>query len=86
MLDSPPESWGDFDDSAKGKELWSAYRTKIESTHPVPTVIGGLQSSGAQFGAAMNAASVFARHGYATGMGMAPEGRRITLTKFEEIG
>ena len=58
-----------------------AYYDKIEAAPGVKAAIEKLQPSGAQHGAAMNIASVFARNGYAKGMDMVPKDRRIQVRK-----
>jgi hypothetical protein len=63
------------------KEEFKAYSDKIEKLPAVKEVISKVQPSGAQFGAAMNIAFVFAINGYAKGMEMVPEDRRIQVQK-----
>ena len=63
------------------EDAWRAYSKRIESEPTVKAIIEKLGPSGAQFGAAMNIASVFAKNGYAKGMEMVPEDRRIQVSK-----
>jgi hypothetical protein len=71
---------------ADDKDQWKAYIDKIEGMPGPKSVIEQLSPSGAQFGAAMNIASVFARNGYSKGMDMVPEDRRIQVSKdFQSI-
>jgi hypothetical protein len=78
MLANPPADWAAFTDD---KDAWKAYREMIEALPEVKAAIAALQPSGAQFGAAMNIASVFARKGYAAGLAMAESDRHIQVRK-----
>jgi hypothetical protein len=80
MFDKPPEDWSKFD-GEDGRKLWQEYRDEIDKVPSVAAVVDELGPSGAQHGAAMNLASVFSRNGYANGMEMVPENRRIKVTK-----
>lgn len=71
----------DYDGKADDKEAWRAYVDRIEAMPGPKSIIETLGPSGAQFGAAMNIAGVFARHGYARGMEMVPKNRRIQVSK-----
>lgn len=71
----------DYDGKSDDKAAWSAYVDSIEAMPGPAAIISKLGPSGAQFGAAMNIASVFARHGYAKGMELVPEDRRIQVSK-----
>jgi hypothetical protein len=64
-----------------GRDAWRAYSDKIDADPAVKRVVSELQPSGAQHGAAMNIASVFAMHGYSKGMQLVPEDRRIQVSK-----
>lgn len=66
---------------AESKDEWRAYRDKIEADPKVKDIVHHLGPSGAQHGAAMSIASVFARNGYAKGMEMVPKDRRIQVSK-----
>lgn len=63
-----------------GRDNWQEYRDRIDALPEVKAVISHLQPSAAQHGAAMSIASVFARNGYAKGMEMVPEDRRIQVS------
>lgn len=80
MLADPVIDW-DAVTGEQRQEKWSAYRDRIEAVPEVRDVIEKLQPTGAQFGAAMSLAAVFARNGYAKGMAMVPEERRIQVRK-----
>ena len=71
----------DYEGKADDKDVWRAYVKDIESAPGPKAIIEKLGPSGAQFGAAMNIASVFARKGYAKGMETVPEDRRIQVSK-----
>lgn len=79
MLASPID-WSSVSGEA-GRSAWREYSDKIKATPNVKAVVEKLGPSGAQFGAAMNIASVLARHDYAGGMDMVPEDRRILVSK-----
>jgi hypothetical protein len=64
-----------------GREKWREYADKIDALPEIKAVVHHLGPSGAQHGAAMNLASIFARNGYAKGMEMVPEDRRIQVSK-----
>lgn len=78
MRDAPPESWDKFDDD---RDAWKSYMDQIEKAPTVNAAIEKLGPSGAQFTAAMNLASVFARNGYAKGIAKAPADRHIQCSK-----
>jgi hypothetical protein len=80
MVASPPENW-EVLTGPDGRDAWSEYKDKIEAVPGVKAAIESLQPSGAQFGAAMNIASVFARNGYSGGVEKIPEERRIQVSK-----
>ena len=71
----------DYEANDGDQDAWRAYSKHIESEPTVKAIIEKLGPSGAQFGAAMNIASVFAKNGYAKGMEMVPEDRRIQVSK-----
>lgn len=73
-----PCNWDEFDTD---DEKWRAYRDKIEAVPEVSNSIEKMEPSTAQFGSAMNLASVFARHGYEKACEMIPEDRRIKVKK-----
>lgn len=75
-----PFDWATIS-SPGGKAAWQTYQTKIEKMPEVATTIHKIQPSGAQFAAAISAAAIFARHGYAKGMEMVPPDRRIQVQK-----
>ncbi len=78
-----PFNFDDFEgrpDEEKGT-LWGDYLKQIESTPAAAAEIDRLGPTGAQLGAAMNIAGVFARHGYEKGMDMVPADRRIQIAK-----
>lgn len=82
MLANPVEDWTKLTASEGGSaDAWREYRDKIDNDPTVKSVIEKLGPSGAQHGAAMNIASVFARHGYAKGMEMVPKDRRIMVQR-----
>ena len=89
MLADMPDSWEKLTpedrDSAEVKDekrkRWEAFKDKIENVPAVKALIKQLRPSGAQFGAAINIASVFARNGYSRGMELVPEDRRIQVQK-----
>lgn len=75
MVENPPTSWdGDEDQRRK-------YLDQIEDAPNVKSVVEKIGPTGAQFGAAMNIALVFARNGYAEGMALIPKDRRIQVSK-----
>lgn len=78
-----PFDWDGFEGVGDGEKRarWEAYSEKIEADPTVAKTVKHLQPSGAQHGAAMNIASVFARNGYAKGMAMVPDDRRIQVRK-----
>lgn len=77
MRTNPPaDGW----DGLEG-DAWRTYRDSIEAMEPLRGIVDKLGVSGAQFGAAMNIASVFARQGYAAGMAKAPKDRHIQVSK-----
>lgn len=80
MLAHPPENWADLQ-GPDNRAKWDAYSDMIDALPEMRSVIQQLGPSGAQFGAAMSIASVFAFNGYAKGMGMVPEDRRIQVSK-----
>ncbi len=65
----------------EGRDEWRKYRDMIEALPEVKAVVSYLGPSGAQFGAAMNIASVFAMNGYSRGVEMVPQARRIQVQK-----
>lgn len=65
---------------AKQKE-WRDYSDLIEGTPNVKGVIQQTDCTGAQFGAAMNIASVFLINGYDKGCAMIPKDRLIQIQK-----
>lgn len=71
----------DYASSANDGDKWRAYIDRIEQMPEPARIIKKLGPTGAQFGAAMNIASVFARNGYSAGMLMVPEDRRIQVRK-----
>jgi hypothetical protein len=78
-----PLDWSDYDGKSDDQKLslWRGYTDRIESVPTVKAVVADLHPSGAQFGAAMNIASVFARNGYEKGIEMVPSDRRIRISK-----
>lgn len=80
MVAEPPENWDDLN-GEDGRDAWRAYSDKIEATPNVKAVIEKLGPSGAQFGAAMNIASVFASKGYEAGQETIPADRKIQASK-----
>ena len=80
MLAKPVADWDKLS-GPEGREEWSKYKDSIEAVPAVKAIIKHLGPSGAQFGAAMGIASVFASNGYAKGMEMVPEDRRIMVQK-----
>lgn len=72
-----------FDYATKGddQKAWRTYVDQIDATPNVSAAVEKLGPSGAQHGAAMNIASVFARNGYAKGMELVPKDRRIQVSK-----
>lgn len=81
MLKNPPTDWASFNDSAEGTSAWLAYRKAVEDDPIVKACVRAMRPSGAQFCAAMNLASVFARNGYAKGMAMLPDDRRMMVSR-----
>lgn len=77
---SHPADW-DKVSGEEGRDAWRAYRDEIEAVPEVKSIVERLGPSGAQFGAAMNIAAVFAMNGYAKGMEKVPEDRRILISK-----
>ena len=77
MLEEPFDFAGKADDT----KAWRDYVDALEKKAGPADVINKLGPSGAQFGAAMNAAAIFARHGYAKGIEMASKDRRIQVRK-----
>lgn len=75
-----PVNWDDMTGES-GRENWAKYCDKIEAVPSVKSAVESLGPSGAQFGSAVNLASVFARNGYSGGMEMVPEDRRIQVSK-----
>lgn len=71
----------DYEGKAEDRDVWRTYVDKIEKQPGPKAIIEKLGPSGAQFSAAMNIASVFAKNGYAKGMDMVPEDRRIQVSK-----
>lgn len=59
----------------------AAFAANIENDPAVSKIVSDLGPSGAQHGAAMNIAFVFYRNGYAKGMDMVPEDRRIQVSR-----
>lgn len=78
IVANPPANWKDFQDE---QDKWRAYRDQIEALPSVKGVIEKLRPSGAQFGAAMSMACMFARNGYAEAMATVPDDRRIQVSK-----
>lgn len=76
-----PVDWKTLTEGEEAKEKWREYRGMIDADPIVKAVVERLGPSGAQHGAAMNIASVFARNGYAKGMEMVPEDRRIQVSR-----
>ena len=70
-----------YDYATEDADAWGAYVDKIEKEPGPKSAIEKLRPSGAQFGAAMNIASVFAKNGYTKGMEVVPENRRIQVSK-----
>lgn len=75
-----PVDWSTLTGS-DNRDAWQAYTAKIDTDPTVKRVVSELQPSGAQHGAAMNIASVFAMNGYSKGMQMVPSDRRIQVAK-----
>lgn len=76
MLKSPPDDWSKMEG-----DPWKKYVDKIEADPIVKACVKTMRPSGAQFGAAMNLASVFARQGYGEGMKTVPDDRRMMVSK-----
>jgi hypothetical protein len=82
MVENPPEDWTAFEaESDDATKLWKAYHDKIGSDPKVEHVVKTLRVSGAQFGAAMQIAIIFARHGYSQGLEKAPKDRLIQVAR-----
>jgi hypothetical protein len=77
IIASPP----DWEKMSDDMTAWRAFRDQIEKDDGVAKVVEKLGPSGAQHGAAMNLATVFARNGYSKGMEMVPDDRRIQVSK-----
>lgn len=80
MLKNPLDDWSKVS-GEEGRDEWRKYSDLIEADPVVKACIGQLHPSGAQFGAAMNIAAVFAQNGYAEGMAKVPEDRRMMVSK-----
>lgn len=78
LANPPPIAWDAFDSDPKAARAWW---DRIEALAEVRAIIGKLQPSGAQVGAARNIAGIFARRGYSQGMEMVPADRRIQVRK-----
>ena len=76
MIDNPPKDWNTLEGDA-----WRDYWQMIDKVPAVKAVVEKLGPSGAQHGAALNIASVFAKNGYAKGMEMVPQDRRIQVSR-----
>lgn len=60
---------------------WRDYVDKIDADPKVKLTVKTIGLSGAQHGAAMHIAAIFAKNGYAKGMAMVPENRRIQVRR-----
>ena len=79
MLENPPsKGWDHFKDN---KDAWSEYRDRVEADPRSAKCVKDVEPSGAMFGAAMSAASVFANKGYVAGLNMAPTDRIMLLSR-----
>ncbi|HET8636014.1 MAG TPA: hypothetical protein VFL96_04110 [Acidobacteriaceae bacterium] len=75
MLSAPPkDGWDNLEGDA-----WREYRDACEAA--CSDTVKQIGPSGAQFGAAMNLASVFAKQGYAKGLTMVDADRHILVSK-----
>lgn len=91
MTNITPFSWEDFDllGPDEKKNFWEEYRNAAEigaygrgdEKGPLAETLDLLGLSGAQWGAAWNAASVIHRHGYEASLLMVEDNRRIQLSK-----
>ncbi len=71
----------DYESDSEDRDKWRAYTDQIEATPAAKAIVEKIGPSGAQFSAAMNIASVFARNGYAKGMETVPEDRRMMVNR-----
>lgn len=75
MLANPPaDGW----DTMEG-DKWRKYSDKCDKANN--EIVGKLGPSGAQHGAAMNIASVYAKQGYAKGLSMVSDDRHILVSR-----
>ena len=80
MLKDPPD-WPAVTGEA-GIDLWKEYSDKIRDVPNVSDIISKMGPSGAQWGAAVSIASVFAENGYSKGMTKVPTHRKISAKKY----
>lgn len=79
MLVNPPVSgWENLDNN---NDAWRAYVDNCEATVLYLPVIHDLGLSGAQWGAAINMATIYCRRGYANGLAMVAVERHIKVCK-----
>lgn len=77
MLANPPEDgWEKMGDDP---DAWRHYTDDCDKASAV--VVKHIGPSGAQHGAAMNIAAVFARRGYSAGLAMADSDRHILVSR-----
>jgi hypothetical protein len=81
ILENPPKDWKEFDDAETGLDKWRDYCKGIESKPKVAHVVKTLRVSGAQYGAAMNLATVLARNGYSEGLEKVDKDRLIQVMR-----
>ncbi len=80
MVETPP----DWQKAVDDKVYWRGYMDQVDANPRVKAIVKRIGPSGAQHGAAMSMASVFARNGYAKGMAMAKDDRHIQVNKTSE--
>jgi hypothetical protein len=80
MVETPP----DWQKAVDDKKYWWEYMDQVDANPRVSAIVKRIGPSGAQHGAAMNMASVFARHGYAKGMSMVKDSRHIQVNKTDQ--
>lgn len=75
----------DKEQAAKAREFQRQYLLGIEKADKVEDAMAAFEPTGAMFGAALNIAFMFHRHGYEKAMGMVPAERRIRISKTELV-
>ena len=82
-METRPFDWEAYEqaDDAAQKLKWEAYYDLIDAQFNVKSAVDQVDPTGAQFGAAMNLASMIHRNGYEEAIKKVPADRLITMKK-----